>query len=326
MLTHKGERSTLPHRQDRLGHEGERRLTTTVPREYVHRAALSEVFLTGWEAVGDDTFKVTAQWPRCHGFYELYESGQGSYDPLMLCETFRQTFPLLSHAAYGVPFGHQLTWHHLQYSLDPRAMALAAAPAEIELRVRCFDIRRRRELPTAMSMSVDVLRDGEPFATAATRFGVLAPAVYQRLRGPRGDARRVFAAAPPPPPPVTRAGAGRGRRQDIVLAHAPGPGRWRLRADTTHPVLFDHAVDHVPGMLLLEAVRQAGHALRPGDGSRAPVSMEAVFHHYVEFDSPCWIEASEVPADTADAPRGVRVDAMQEGRLMFRATSTLTDL
>ncbi|WP_239590135.1 ScbA/BarX family gamma-butyrolactone biosynthesis protein [Streptomyces aureoverticillatus] len=303
-----------------------RHLTTTVAREYVHRAALSEVFLTGWEAVGDDTFRVTAQWPRCHGFYELYESGQASYDPLMLCETFRQTFPLLSHAAYGVPFGHQLTWHHLRYTLDPRAMALAAAPAEIELRVSCSDIRRRRDLPTEMTMSVEVLRDGTPFATADTRFGILTPAVYQRLRSSRGDVQRVFGAAPPPPPPITRASAGRSRRQDIVLAHAPGTGRWRLRADTTHPVLFDHAVDHVPGMLLLEAVRQAGHALRPADGRRVPVSMEAVFHHYVEFDSACWIEAQPVPAGISEALRGVRVDAVQEGRLMFSATSALADL
>lgn len=299
------------------------RLTTTVAREYVHRAALSEVFLTGWEATGEDTFRVTAQWPRCHGFYE---SEQGFHDPLMLCETFRQTYPLLSHAAYGVPFGHQLTWHRLQYALDPRAMAIGSVPAEIELHVTCYDIRRRRDLPTAMSMSVEVLRDGVPFATAATSFGILAPAVYQRLRASRADLKGVFGAAPPPPPPITRHSAGRSRRQDIVLAHAPGPGRWRLRADTAHPVLFDHAVDHVPGMLLLEAARQAGHALRPSGGHRMPTSMDVSFHHYVEFDAPCWIEAEPVPDAASDALRGVRVDAVQEGRLMFTAASTLTSL
>lgn len=299
------------------------RLTTTVAREYVHRAALSEVFLTGWEATGADRFGVTAQWPRCHGFYE---SEYGCYDPLMLCETFRQTFPLLSHAAYGVPFGHQLAWHHLRYALDPRAMTITAVPAEIELRVTCFDIQRRRELPTAMSMSVEVLRDGTPLAEADTRFSILAPAVYRRLRASRADTQRVFSTAPPPPAPIARRDAGRGRHQDVVLAQAPGAGRWQLRADTSHPVLFDHAVDHVPGMLLLEAVRQAGHALRPAGVPMMPTAMDATFHQYVEFDAPCWIEAQPVPGAAGDARHDVRVDAVQENRLMFTAAGTLSAL
>ncbi|WP_281275492.1 AfsA-related hotdog domain-containing protein [Saccharothrix australiensis] len=32
---------------------------------------------------------------------------------------------------------------------------------------------------------------------------------------------------------------------------------WLPRVDRRHPVLFDHPVDHVPGMALQEAGRQA---------------------------------------------------------------------
>lgn len=31
-----------------------------------------------------------------------------------------------------------------------------------------------------------------------------------------------------------------------------------MLVDDTHPVMFDHPLDHLPGMLLLEAGRQAG--------------------------------------------------------------------
>lgn len=69
------------------------RLTTTVPREYVHRAAVSEVLLTGWEAAAEpagpdpDEFAVSAQWPRSHSFFT--QSG-GYQDPMLLIESVRQ--------------------------------------------------------------------------------------------------------------------------------------------------------------------------------------------------------------------------------------------
>jgi hypothetical protein len=45
------------------------RLTTTVPKEYVHRACLAEVFLTGCTSEGDQRFSLTGQWPRAHTLF-----------------------------------------------------------------------------------------------------------------------------------------------------------------------------------------------------------------------------------------------------------------
>ncbi|MBM7167689.1 transcriptional regulator [Streptomyces sp. G44] len=289
----------------------------------MHRAALSEVFLTGWEPDGEDQFRVTAQWPRCHSFYE---SEHGVYDPMLLCETIRQTFPLLTHAAYGVPFGHQLSWVDLQYSLNPHAMGIGRAPAEVELRVACSDLRYRQGLPASMRMAIEVIRGGELLAVATTRFNVLTPVLYRRLRGPARDTASVFAEVAPPPAPISRHHAGRSRSYDIVLSPARGAGRWQLRSDTTHPVLFDHPVDHVPGMLLLESVRQAASALEPAAGPILPSSMDVAFHRYVEFDSPCWIEARSVPAIAAGAARGVQLTGVQNGQVTFTATSEVTTL
>ena len=38
-------------------------------RNLVHRAAVSEVFVTDLNIVGEDRFEVGAQWPRRHGFW-----------------------------------------------------------------------------------------------------------------------------------------------------------------------------------------------------------------------------------------------------------------
>jgi 2-oxo-3-(phosphooxy)propyl 3-oxoalkanoate synthase len=298
-------------------------LTTTVAKEYVHRAALSEVFLTGWEPSGPDAFAVTAQWPRSHSFYG---SAHGWYDPLLLCETVRQTFPLLAHVAYGVPFGYQLSWSRLQYAVDPAALRIETAPADVDVYAVFSDIRSSRSLPTMMTVHLEVVRAGALVATVSTRFGCHSPAVYQRLRGERGRTAEVFANAPRPPRAVARASVGRRLAQDVVLSPAPGDGRWRLRADTSHPVLFDHAVDHVPGMVLLEAVRQAGHAVAPGRGPLLPTAMDVSFNRYVEFDQPCWIETRTEDA-AADGPRRtVRVNARQGDGFALQATAEMTDV
>ncbi|MEO3977599.1 ScbA/BarX family gamma-butyrolactone biosynthesis protein [Streptomyces sp. CAU 1734] len=299
-----------------------RSLTTTVAKEYVHRAALSDVFLTGWSTSGPDAFTIEAQWPRRHSFYA---SDSGLYDPLLLCETIRQTLPLLTHTAYGVPFGHQLSWSRFRYAVNPHAMRVERTPAELKLHVNCTNITYRRDLPVALSMHYEVTRGDNLLAVASTVFNCHSPAVYQRLRGGRAGTR-VFWEMPRPGSPLPPERCGRTGVQDVVLSPSSEPARWQLRVDTEHPVLFDHPVDHVPGMLLLEAARQAAHACAPDGGPRWPASMNVHFRRYVEFSSPCWITAEAVPPQTEGRDKGVRVDAVQDGVPVFDATVAVAQI
>ncbi|MDA5145933.1 ScbA/BarX family gamma-butyrolactone biosynthesis protein [Streptomyces sp. AD681] len=297
-------------------------LTTTVAKEYVHRAALAEVFLTGWTRTGANSFLVSAQWPRSHSFYS---SEHGVHDPMLLCESLRQCGLLLTHAAFKVPFGYQLSWSSLRYSANPEAMRIGSAPAEIEMHVQCTEIRYRRSLPVAMTMRIEVVLDAALLAVATITFGQHAPSVYRRLRAGRSDAAGLCANAPTPAAPIPAYVAGRTRREDVVLSPTEDQLRWLLRVDTNHPVLFDHPVDHVPGMLLLESVRQAGHAMHPSGGGMMPTLMDVSFNRYVEFDEPCWIEA-EAMSSTGCSRRATRVTALQGGKLAFTAVTQMTDI
>ncbi|WP_199779936.1 ScbA/BarX family gamma-butyrolactone biosynthesis protein [Streptomyces sp. LaPpAH-108] len=297
-------------------------LTRTVPREYVHRASVAEVFLTDWTAepaaaIAGSSFVVQAQWPRSHG---LFAPADGYQDPLLLAESIRQTGSLLAHAEHGVPFGHQFLMWNLSFAATAPAFETGPAPTEVTLHTMCRDIVRRGSTIAGMRYEVSVRRDGRTVATGGARFSCTSPAAHRRLRGNRPTVTDRSL-----PAPVDPAEVGRPYPGHVVLASPAisSDARWELRVDTDHPVFFDHPVDHVPGMMLIEAARQAARA-----ATRRPrallLGLDAEFTRYAELDAPCWIEA-EVDVPDASGHLRVRVRGTQQGEQVFTADLTLRD-
>lgn len=296
-------------------------LTTTVPREYVHRASVTEVFLTDWRAEPSgpadptDRFVVRAQWPRGHA---LFAPADGHQDPLLLVESVRQTGSLLAHAEYGVPFGHQYLMWDMSFTATASAFAADPAPTEVELHTVCRDVVRRGRTMAGMRYEVSVRRAGLTVARGGARFSCTSPAAHRRLRA--GRPTTTGRALPAPADPAS---VGHTDPQHVVLAApaTPGEARWELRVDTGHPVFFDHPVDHVPGMMLLEAARQAARAT-----SRQPrallLGLESEFTRYCELDTPCWIQARPHAPDAAGNVR-VQVRGVQQGEQVFTADLSL---
>jgi hypothetical protein len=291
-------------------------LTTIVPRQYVHRAAVSEVLLTGWRAAEQpDAFVVRAQWPRGH--YLFAQSG-GYQDPLLLVESVRQIGSLLSHAEYGVPFGHQFLMRTIGFAATRDLFVATPAPTEVELHTVCHDIVRRDKSVAGMRYEVTAKVDGVALATAGAAFNCMNPTVYRRLRGERPTRADRIPGLPIDPARVGRTGA-----QHVVLSEDANRSgdRWELRVDCGHPIFFDHPVDHVPGMVLLEAARQAAHATT-GMTDALVLDLDSRFERYAELDAPCFIEATTTGEDDAGDVQ-VRVRGVQCDATVFTARLTL---
>lgn len=263
-------------------------LTSTVPRELVHRASIAEVMLTGWQRQDDTHFTVSAQLPRRHGFFETV---QGCHDPLLIAETVRQTGLLLAHTEFGVPFGHQFLMWNLAVDLRHEHLLVGATPASLDIHVTCTDIKRRGTQLSGLHLTAAIHRDGTPAATGTAAFTCTSPAVYRRLR-----AHRLNNTTPAPLPltsPTAPQTVGRHSPTDVVLSPHNQPDTWQLRIDTRHPVLFDHPLDHVPGMALIEAARQAAtaHLGHPC----LPTTLHSEFTHYAELHTPTIIKTHPQP-------------------------------
>jgi hypothetical protein len=294
------------------------KLTATVPKELVHRASVAEVMLTDWRRTDEARFSLTAQWPRGHSFFTPDEDG--NHDPLIAAETIRQAGTLLAHAEFGVPLGHPFLVHDLDIAVHPEHLRVGHAPAALELDLACTGVRRRAGRLTGLSVRVVISRQGDVVATGGGSFSCLQPAVYQRIRGarPLDDTGQLPLVAPAAPQSV-----GRMSPRDVVLSPLGEADRWQLRVDTRHPVLFDHPVDHVPGMLLMEAARQATAGLL-GRSSLLPLRIGVEFKQYVELDRPCTVSARRAPRQAHPGTETVLVTAHQSGRPVFDAAVRAT--
>lgn len=269
----------------------------TIPRYLVHRAAVSEVFVTDMNVVAEGRYQVGAQWPRRHNFFG--PRTKQSHDPMLYLETCRQAVLLVAHRAYGVPLNSNFVSRAKNFSIEAAGLATEGRPVDIVLDIATSNVRQRGQGVGGMRFDFDCYRDGSHIGSASEGWRCVSPSVYRRIRGDH------FAATPfqaTTLPTVDPALVGRDRAEDVLLAETSLHNVWSLQFDPDHPVLFDHPVDHVPGMVMIEGARQAA-LLMVGEPRALPVRADFDFDTYVEFDEPCLVIADE----DQDAPEGTRV-------------------
>ncbi|MCZ7458922.1 ScbA/BarX family gamma-butyrolactone biosynthesis protein [Streptomyces sp. WMMC940] len=303
------------------GGEADLRFVRTAPRHLVDRSAVAEVLITDWRRLGPDAFRLGAQWPRGHHFYAPVAGAW--YDPLLVAESLRQAAILVGQAYYGVPESDRFAMAEMEFEVVPGTILLGTTPAELRIEAAATDLRRRQGRLTAFTLEADLLRGGD--LAGAGRLTLHASAS-------RGPAVAEGGGYPPLPEPVPPAIVGRLHEHDVVLGvprspRAAGRGlEWDLRMDPGHPVLFDRPAGEVPGMVLVEAARQAIQAAC-APYRVLPVELRSAFHFALDPTAPCRVSATRLPAQDAGEGAVVRVAVWQSGRVAFDSlvVATLCD-
>lgn len=177
---------------------------------------------------------------------------------------------------------------------DPAGFDVGATPADILLSVELNEQRFTRHTLAGMRLNVGAYRGGRPIAEASGAMSCLTPKAHARLRGshrattnlPRQGKASVAADARALPSKVGRALA-----SDVLITEPATLEQtlvFDVRVDTTHPTLFDHPLDHLPGMLQLEAIRQAALYTATAGDRAAPsiVTWSTTFLRYGGLDRP----------------------------------------
>lgn len=258
--------------------------SSTVPRELVHRTSVAEVLLTDVRPDRAGGFLAAACWPRSH---PTFPDGSDRHSPLLVVETLRQLGIYLPLRWYGVPATARMLIDDLYFALRPdREPRVDLGCTEITCTVEVTHPRRRSDGGlAAVRLTVGYQAGGRLFARAGGGARFLSAERYAAVRGD------LMAARQPPPAPGGRpdpALLGVARTADVVVARR-ADGLAVEPADPGHPFYFDHAGDHVPGMLLLEAARQ-GAAEASGGVLLRPVSGRLAAVRFTEYQPPALVD------------------------------------
>lgn len=230
--------------------DAEAEVVHPVEIDMVHRTRPEDAFPRNWVRLGHDRFSVGAVLPHDHPFFAPV--GDDRHDPLLVAEAMRQAAMLAFHAGYGIPVGYQFLMSGLDYVCHQEHLTVGAPHRD-----RRGGVLLRPEVAGRAPGAGACRLGGAPGRlTAATGMGETrfsTPKAYRRMRG-EAPAEGISIPQTAPVSPVL---AGRARAEDVVLSETGRDGVWELRVDTRHPTLFQRPNDHVPGMLLLEAARQA---------------------------------------------------------------------
>jgi hypothetical protein len=284
----------------------------SVKRELVHKSSVSEVFLTDFVQSSSRRFVAGAQWPRWHVFYG---SPDGSPDSALVAETLRQAVIFLSHLC-GVPLTHKFLMPHMSISVEPAALD-PLIPAQVAVELDVKDMKLTAGQLSALTVSARFRVDGTPIGEGTAGARIVNPATYGRFRG-------AVPTMPPAPGEDLLAcdDVGHATQRNVMLGQSRRPFVWPLRVDPTHPIFFDHPLDHVPGMLLVEAARQAIRAASSRPDADFAL-FEADFIKLVEFSYPMEVAVSEVE------PRGVqgamRVRMLHDGETLMSLLARIKD-
>lgn len=265
----------------------------TVDRSLLHRAALSEVFLTDSVGLDERRYLSAAQLPSSHAYYTDH-IGHRAVDPLLLLECCRQAETFGGHAHMGIDIDRKFILQSWSMRLPGLFSAIVdGRAAELTMSVQT-DRPTATDVPVrALTYDISMSAAGGHVGEVRISVGYLSSAAYGGFRARRRGSR-------PPlsdevctvPSTVGPTFVGRSDPANVLLADvAAGPEE--LMA-VVRPVFencsqFDHPQDHLPGMVLTEAALQAcllagRQWYGAGAATHSVVAFDLAFSAFAELD------------------------------------------
>ncbi|OZE86588.1 hypothetical protein CH298_19680 [Rhodococcoides fascians] len=318
-------RDILFVRSGTLGSAGKRRIgrvlrgfevslsyASTVPRQLVHRRSPADVLLTDYETV-DGMHRAAVQLPTSH---RMFVPVRRTHDSLMIAEALRQAVSLFCHVEHDVPLDHVVYIEHFRFdildllSVDNIDDSLVAESITTD---RTFE----DESLDNLKLSARLLNRGQVVASGTASVRPIGPDVYSKVRKPT-MADPHFRYLPAGTEVVEPAGVGRLDPSDVVLARHTSDGTLVVAPDPRNLAMFDHSVEYLPGVTMLEAARQA---LRSATGCVGLdfTSLEVRFLGFAEWANPCTVI---VDSDTTDGIH--RIQFEHDGVVLSAMSVTAT--
>ncbi|MEV5612348.1 AfsA-related hotdog domain-containing protein [Streptomyces sp. NPDC052225] len=303
----------------------------TVDRSLVHRAAVSEVFVTDIRPLAEKRVRTAVQLPLTHGYYSDHAQRPAVYDPLLLLESGRQAAMAGSHAHIGLSHGTTMIVDTFRIQLgDLKGLLVRDEPGRLVIdteyvgrptrrgRYRKGTVVQHYTLDGAdigdHEMDVLFLNQHENEVLRHAQRGTPAPLTSEFCDGAAESGLDVEPGA-----------VGRGNPLNVVLSRHRATAA-AVTAEVTprfdNRALFDHVYDHLPAMTLVEAARQLALLSTGEPAVTYATGFEARFSRFAELDDVVTAEAPRI--GPGEGRRALPVRFLQDGAEIASVTVTVT--
>lgn len=233
----------------------------TIDKKYVHRQAVNEVFITSSHQNETDYFSVTAVMPKSHMYFndqpELIDDNQ-YYDALLLLEIFRQTSICVTHKYYDVPLTAKFIFNDAKFSIiNHHLLQISELSQCLTVEVKIRNHKYRRHVLFGYTLDMDILINNTLCAHKKMDIGWMEKSVWKKLRS-RHENHHPFEFSYIKP--VSSISVGRNIPRNVVIGDIREDDNFfkaSLIVDQSYSSIFDHPLDHVPAMFIIEACRQS---------------------------------------------------------------------
>jgi 2-oxo-3-(phosphooxy)propyl 3-oxoalkanoate synthase len=297
------------------------------PPELLHQRLPEEIFLTDLE-YGDDGVVFAARLPLVHARYS--DTPTPYHDVLVLAEAICQSGVVSAVNMLGVPADWEFIVRSFGTSLDPlENNRRLAESVRLTSRADDVDVRfRPNGSASAASLKTQNELEGRPSGSSHVNAFWMPAEKYRDLR--ERTRKRHTPGERTPPTTARETLIGRNNPANSVLSTLEQTGERSCEAevivDIEDPTFFGRPLDHLGGLLLCEAARQAATAAICRQAGATPGELvisgvDVTFVAFAELDdvTRCRVEVGEDESTAA-------VEFTQSGRAVSRAQLAITRL
>ena len=176
------------------------------------------------------------------------------------------------------------------------------------------EFRRGGDGPVhGLDVAAVVMHEGKKVMELSGAFGWMSLAKWEAFRG---DASWD---AGPQASPADPQIVGRTRPENVVIGEpvplGGGAASAPIVVDVSHPTIFDHPLDHLPGGLIIEACRQLSLAVMGSSSATimGPAWLRCDFHSFAELDTTNTVTVAQSAEDALSFRGEVTQSGQTEG-------------
>jgi hypothetical protein len=313
---------------------------STMNKKMVHRTAIFEVFLTDQIKIDDLHFVVGAQLPRSHSLYCDMTTDRRAYDTMMLLEVFRQASISTSHSFLDVPMDYKFVFISCELKLlEFNGLLEKNESVRAIVDVKITDELLKNEIRAGITLDMTLYIEDVPVAKKIMTIRWMTSERWAQLRY-KGlveasnlpeKSRGIYTGDI-----VEKSSIGRDNNNNIFLKQINNSEKnieTLLIVDQDNPVIFDHPLDHIPGMLMLEGFRQtsflAARTYFPSMTNNLVVSdIQVEFEKFGEYTHPTLCKAliDDAVVNDSDGSITITLEMKQANACIARSVIKLSSL